>query len=337
MFKKLFILFSSIFFALLIGEAIVRHYKLSPVMLDSHIVDSMYFDRNPNICYRMKPNSYNGLNKDGFRDNEFALTKLKDTIRIIMLGDSITFGVPADKEHTFAQLLEKNLKEKNQLAYDVMNLGIPGYNIVSEVELLKVFGIKYKPDIVILNFFWNDSDLYPYTYYDFFWDRDGTPAQKRWTQRYYSSTYLNLKRYFLRSHLFSLLLSALDKIKDTNNFELGKYKNRRIDNDSSLLDKKIAELNTLAIKHNFKLLICLHPVFDYDTAKAHSNYKKLKDIARQLNIAFIDLLPFYIRESADPRIFIENPKDTFHPNTKGHELIARILAEKLKELKWIEN
>ncbi|MBU1085930.1 MAG: SGNH/GDSL hydrolase family protein [Candidatus Omnitrophica bacterium] len=285
----------------------------------------------------MKPNSYNGLNKDGFRDDEFALTKPENTIRIIMLGDSITFGVPADKEHTFTQLLEKNLKEKKQLNYDVMNLGIPGYNIVSEVELLKVFGMKYKPNIVILNFFWNDSDLYPYTYYDFFWERDGTPAQKKWTHRYYLANCFKLKRYFLRSHLFSLLLSAIDKMNDKNDFEISKYKHRIIDNNSTLLEKKITELNKLAIRHNFKLLICLHPVFDYDTARAHSNYTKLKDIAQQLNIAFVDLLPFYIQESANPRVFIENQKDTFHPNTKGHELIARILAEKLKELRWIEN
>ena len=90
---RIMVLVCGIIVSMVIGEGIVRKYTLAPIVLDSHIIYQMYFHENPKICYAMKPFG-RGLNAEGFRDDEFSLKKEPNEIRIIMLGDSITFGVP---------------------------------------------------------------------------------------------------------------------------------------------------------------------------------------------------------------------------------------------------
>jgi len=97
------------------------------------------------------------INSDGFRDREFLIEKSNNTIRIIFLGDSFVFGTGLELNETIPKLLEKKLNnisiEKN---FEVLNFGIPGYSTLNEIELLKVKGLKYNPDFIIIGYFHND-------------------------------------------------------------------------------------------------------------------------------------------------------------------------------------
>ena len=83
-------------------------------MLDSRIIYSMYFVSNPNICYKMKPEGLYGVNSEGFRGDDFVLEKPQNMTRIIMLGDSITYGYPVETKETFTYLLGERLNESAQ-------------------------------------------------------------------------------------------------------------------------------------------------------------------------------------------------------------------------------
>jgi lysophospholipase L1-like esterase len=98
------------------------------------------------------------INSDGFRDVEYTIEKPPNTIRIIALGDSFTFGWGVNLSDTYVKLLEKKLNEINTtINFQVMNFGVPGYNTLEEIELLKKKGLKYKPDIIIIGYTADDA------------------------------------------------------------------------------------------------------------------------------------------------------------------------------------
>lgn len=96
------------------------------------------------------------INSDGFRDQEYSIEKPANTSRIIVLGDSVTFGLGLEINETYSKILENKINSKNKKMYEVMNLGVPGYNTLDEVEFFKEVGLKYSPNIVIIGFLSND-------------------------------------------------------------------------------------------------------------------------------------------------------------------------------------
>ena len=100
------------------------------------------------------------INNLGFRDpRDYALEKAPGTFRILVLGDSVTFGHGSLFETTYPYLLEQRLKRwRPSVNWEVWNLGVPGYNTRQELRYLEEVGAKFKPDLVIVGFFPNDFD-----------------------------------------------------------------------------------------------------------------------------------------------------------------------------------
>ena len=98
------------------------------------------------------------VNSLGFRDpREYALAKPDDVFRIVVLGDSVTFGHGAIYESTYPYLLEQRLRTwRHDVAWQVWNLGVPGYNTSQELAYLQRVGPSYQPDLVVIGFFEND-------------------------------------------------------------------------------------------------------------------------------------------------------------------------------------
>jgi hypothetical protein len=98
------------------------------------------------------------INQLGFRDpRDYAIDKPPGTFRILVLGDSVTFGHGALLETTYPYLLEQQLKAwRKDVRWEVWNLGVPGYNTRTEFEYLRRVGPEYSPDLVIVGFFLND-------------------------------------------------------------------------------------------------------------------------------------------------------------------------------------
>ena len=94
----------------------------------------------------------------GFRDDrEYSLEKRSNTFRIVVLGDSVTFGHGSVYAHSYPRLLETHLKAwKPGVDWQVWNLGVPGYNTSQELAYLLEVGPAYRPDLVIVGFYPND-------------------------------------------------------------------------------------------------------------------------------------------------------------------------------------
>jgi hypothetical protein len=104
----------------------------------------------------LKPNvpvrgSIGVTNSQGFRDRERAFERTGNAPRVLALGDSMTWGAGVSYDETFTALLEQSLQAVASGA-EVVNLGVPGWGPHEEFHLLKVYGIRFHPDVVLLNF-----------------------------------------------------------------------------------------------------------------------------------------------------------------------------------------
>jgi hypothetical protein len=87
-------------------------------------------------------------NSKGLRGKrDFPYTKNKNKVRILILGDSFTFGDEVSDDETYSAYLQAMLPHT-----EIINMGVHGYGHDQMLILLKEEGIKYQPDIVILGF-----------------------------------------------------------------------------------------------------------------------------------------------------------------------------------------
>jgi hypothetical protein len=98
------------------------------------------------------------INNLGFRDSrDYALSKGPRTFRILVLGDSVTFGHGCVYEHTYPYLLERRLRAwRPDIDWQVWNAAVPGHNTSQELAYLQDIGPRVQPDLVIVGFFEND-------------------------------------------------------------------------------------------------------------------------------------------------------------------------------------
>lgn len=100
-------------------------------------------------------------------DHEIPLEKLARQTRILFLGDSCTFGYGVAHNEAFVDVVESMLKGKSADNVECINAGVPGYSVFQGYRYLVTEGLGYQPDLVVLNFGWNDSSMW-----DHLGDRD---------------------------------------------------------------------------------------------------------------------------------------------------------------------
>jgi lysophospholipase L1-like esterase len=120
---------------------------------------------NPLMGYRMIPNfhgyaygSWVTTNARGFRCDDAPEGEGSGGKRILIIGDSITFGFGLESRETMASRLREDLASDPGPRPRVHNLGVCGYNLEQEFEVFKEEGLAPKPDLVILVVMANDTD-----------------------------------------------------------------------------------------------------------------------------------------------------------------------------------
>ncbi len=114
------------------------------------------------VAWLSQPVSYS-FNKDRLHDRyDYTPDKPANTYRIITLGDSFVYGMWVNTSQNFSELLEDKLQSaplcKNNLKFEVINLGVPGFDLIYALERYKDLGAKYNPDLVI--WFMRDENIY---------------------------------------------------------------------------------------------------------------------------------------------------------------------------------
>jgi len=117
------------------------------------------------------------LDSHGYRTAEYAETKAPGTIRIACIGDSWTFGMNVDQDKTYPSRLIARLRDLHPDArFDVINFGVLGYSSFQGLQLLKARVLDLKPDILLIGFGMNDSEVAGYRDKDMISDQAPRPA-----------------------------------------------------------------------------------------------------------------------------------------------------------------
>lgn len=254
------------------------------------------------------------LNSKGFRDREYALKKPANTYRILMLGDSLTFGWGAKQDEIFPALLEERLNQffassGTEKKVEIINTGIGNYNTEQEVIFFRESGLAWKPDMVILNYFINDAEPTP---------RKRAP-------------------WFLKHSYFAMWLwGRLDTLKrlsgEAQHFE--DYYRNLYEQDAPGWRATITSLNelgSLAQEHRINWVVTLLPELHavgkkYLFQDVHDKIRKAAVMAGAKEV--IDLTSEF--EGEEPSTLWVSPDDA-HPNEKAHRIIADGIFHSLKD------
>jgi len=74
----------------------------------------------------------------------------KNTIRVLCIGDSFTFGAGAPKNYTYPEHLQRMLNSGSTMKAVVYNEGIPGSNSSQHFKILESKIQSHRPDIIIV-------------------------------------------------------------------------------------------------------------------------------------------------------------------------------------------
>jgi len=97
------------------------------------------------------------INSLGYRGPEFPLAKPEGEIRVLMAGDSFTFGDFVEDEQTLPAQVQSMLQCRAPVL--VVNAGMGGSSLPTQRHLIER-GLALSPDLVILTFYENDiADL----------------------------------------------------------------------------------------------------------------------------------------------------------------------------------
>jgi hypothetical protein len=95
------------------------------------------------------------VNAQGFRGS--AVASSPGPRRLLVLGDSVVFGLGVGDDETLPAVLRRRLGG----AAEAVNLGVPGYDTAVEVEQLAAVGLALRPSAVVVGVSLNDYDVVP--------------------------------------------------------------------------------------------------------------------------------------------------------------------------------
>jgi len=315
----------------LAGEAILR-IKTDYAMDDA---DEMYTESPNRILNKELKPGYDGeyygskvnINSAGFRDREFNQSKDAGIYRIVVLGDSMTFGPAVALDNIYPKALEsflnKNVSGSTGKKIEVLNFSVPGYNTIQEYELLRTKAVYYDPDLVILGFFFNDVKM-----------RDSSPLESTEASKdacAYDGFVRFLSRVKQKSLFAQFALSHLAVIARRAGLHRGyisSFRGAYAENNKSWhkCRSAILSIGDFAKSNNAKFLVIVIP-FLSDLNDYHPLKKEIEvvgDFLKKNRIKNVNLFPYFYEQRAES--FWINPING-HPNRKGHAVMAEAVGD----------
>lgn len=88
-------------------------------------------------------------NEKGLRETSFSQSPPPDVTRVLVIGDSFTFGVGVNRSDVWVERLEERVSEQDD-RYQFINAGTPGTGMRDYYLFLKHRGLRYNPDILVV-------------------------------------------------------------------------------------------------------------------------------------------------------------------------------------------
>lgn len=126
------------------------------------VTPGLLFEHRPNVKSRLMGVDVD-INADGLRDRDFGYQKAENTVRIAVVGDSVTFGWGVAQEEVYSRQLETELNRRQpfsgDVTFEVLNFGVGNYGITDVAAMMEHKVIAYRPDLIIYGAFINDAEM----------------------------------------------------------------------------------------------------------------------------------------------------------------------------------
>ena len=242
--------------------------------------------------------------------------------RLLMLGNSCTFGWGVNDDQTFSAQLQRLLGNE----YEIINGGVPGYSSYQGRLFFEDDLIKLQPDVVFIMFSWNDL-----------WAAaNGIPDKE---QKFPPQAIIDVQNCLSRLHTYRLLKKLLLTPIEQNPDSL--FDRQNIVYRVSIPDyaANLRDICRFARDHTYRPILLTSPVASLETyypvgvkSGLHRYHDAYNDAVRQVadedHVELIDLAAAF--DTRDD-LFDNAIKDPMHFNARGHAFAAEVIAGYLED------
>ncbi len=338
----------SVLFAELMSRNIEKGYFIDTNLYIQGAKPKLHrLSRIPGLSYELVPNTktpdgFFRVNSRGIRDKEYGSPKPEGVYRIIILGDSVTFGTEYRVEETYPKILESILSSNLIFPYkfEVLNAGVCGYNALQKFIFFKNKLLTYQPDLVIFQFlnddYYRNAVVIPdNSYYT------GQKVKKFSLGEYFAANFpaiiplperfnTYLFRYCALYRLINKTLYDWLSFKNPGRYPINAYRFAGYKNmsDSMRLNKEVfGKFFTFSRENNFQFVLLLVP----ELVNQDNMDPWIKgQCPDKFGFKVIELFDEFKRRGIDLVTLRIYPKGLCHFNKTGHAYTAQIISEWLK-------
>ncbi len=282
------------------------------------------FAPDPHMAYRMVPGrgvSSLGvtfeINALGLRGPEVVKPKPPGVFRILVLGDSVTLGYGVPEEASYPRVLEQLARGGR---VEVINAGTSGHHTIDQVGFLEHYGLALEPDLVVTGFTYSDLEpplklvIRDGVGYDATENVAFIPPWVKKTLRH-SRLYLAIGR--ARWAMANRTPDAASDPKARDEIFLAKWPEQQ---------GPVNRLVAVCDEHRLPLVIAYLPA-QAEVARGVEYPALIERLAAlgRPNVHFVNTVPRFAAENSPGSLFL--PFDPVHPNSRGHRVMARTLAD----------
>ena len=292
------------------------------------------YSPDPKVYWRLKPNQdcYTKIgrkpvhiNSHGTRGGEFQIPKPQKTVRILCLGDSVTFGWGLSEDETYAKILERQLQAeiKDGRKIEVINAGVNAWSYPQLSIYLREYGLRFEPDYVVLA----GANLWTQ------FSEDSSPEfVKKFMWRVRLKNFLRrfaLYHYIVEVQLEDFYQKHRAKFVPVDPKQDQMFKEQQKSDPDAYFREAIQRFCEIAITNGVKPVVLHTPVqTDLKNGVEGPVVPSKREIADKLKIPFVD--PSTEMKAKADSLYLE--ADPVHFNAEGSEIIARELSEALLNL-----
>jgi len=271
-------------------------------------------------------------NHMGYRGEEMEVQKPPGAIRILALGDSVTWGVGVNDDRIYLARLEQTLNARysRPLRVQTVNTAVIGYSLYQELLTLERDGPALSPDIVLVGFVLNDA----YPTEDPFFNVNSLhePRKEGVRRRAYSDPPPAPFHLYRLSR--TLARRALDRFHESNrspranyDWQPGSFEQR----SWPVMQHHFQRMAELSKTRHFRLLIILFPTGTQFRSGSLDPFPQsmIKDFMKSEGIDYLDLFDT-LRGRQDGAF-----RDEMHLTPLGHQEVAESILRNLDERHWL--
>lgn len=297
----------------------ISYYPETARYLDTLIVEEP-------IGYRQRPRlegEFYGvsvkINSIGLREREVT-DKLPGEYRVLVMGDSVPFGIGARYTDSFPYQLEMLLNERAPTRrVRTINMGVPSYNTEQELVQLQTLGLSLDPDVVILLF--SSNDIEPKLWV--------LEKRKTWYVDLVQRSYAGSLLYVLFRDIGAIRSAQADApaatgVRDTSRIALDQY--HPGSPRWQAIDRSLTAISALCKSRRIRFVLFTNNELPYVV-------DLLEGVARREGFPLVNLRRDEDRRwvGQDERMFRNSATDG-HPSPLGNRVLATLMAENLQKL-----